>query len=158
VGGMFLIPGPIRYDARLSRNGDDDHPCIFFSFPYFAVGDFDSKSKSRSRVNSGRQGPVRQGHAFRQSTQQMRSTLSGDSPQPSKDSPIHPVRMLLQSKYRLESTEKRDDNQSITSLSKEDVKDCIRLPRDTTDVVEGNKWKYKIHVPQFWGLSISGGS
>jgi hypothetical protein len=153
-----LFPGPIRYDARLSHGDNDDHPCTFFSFPYLAVGDFGSKAKPRSEGASRRQHSVRQGNPANQAGQQGTSTSNAESSQSSKDSPVHPVRALLQSRYRLESTRKRDDNQSITTLSKEYVKDCIQLPPGTTDVVKGNKWKSKIYVPQFWGLSISGSS
>jgi hypothetical protein len=74
-----------------------------------------------------------------------------------KESGIHPVRMLLQSRYRLESTWKRDQNQSISTLTSREVMDCVRMPLGEDEQVKGNKWKQKIHVPQLWGLSISGG-
>ena len=130
VGGKYLITGPVRYDGISSQDGDRDRPCMFFSFPYFAVGDFGAKQDQR--------------HAF--GTQRSKRHSSN-----------HPVRMLLQSRYRLESTQKRDEAQSITSMLISEVQDCIKLPQDADVEVKSNKWKQKIHVPQLWGLSVSGG-
>jgi hypothetical protein len=131
-----MIPGPVRYDGRLSQDDFHDRPCLFFCFPYLAVGDFKRKSNEQT---PGVQVSVQH------------------SPPP-KLSPVHPVRTLLQSRYRLESTKKRDSSQSITLLSKEDVQDCIRLPHGTIQPPRTKKWREKIHVPHFWGLSISGGT
>jgi len=131
-----MVPGPVRYDGRLSRDDFDDRPCLFFSFPYLALGDFKDRSNEQT---IGVQ------------------ALVSHSP-PAKLSPVHPVRTLLQSRYRLESTKKRDSSQSITLLSEEDVQDCIRLPHGATRPTRIKKRREKIHVPHFWGLSISGGT
>jgi hypothetical protein len=130
AGGKYLNTGPVRYDGVSSHMGDRDRPCMFFSFPYLAVGEFDGE----------------QGQAPTFGYQKR----TGNSSQ-------HPVRMLLQSRYRRYSSKTRDDAQSITDLSATDVKDCIRLPQDREVVFKGNKWKQRIHVPQLWGLSVSGG-
>jgi hypothetical protein len=130
VGGKYLTTGPMRYDGISSQGNDSDRPCTFLSFPYFAVGDFSAKHR-RKQASSGQR-----------SAQHLA---------------IHPVRMLLQSRYRLESTQRRDEAQSITSLLTSEVQDCIQLPQDAKVAVKSNKWKQKIHVPQLWGLSVSGG-
>ena len=139
IDGKFLVPGPVRYDGQLSQSGEDDHPCTFFSFPYFALGDFESKAKEEA-------------NQFPQN-----NTGSANAGRPMKGSGIHPVRMLLQSRYRLESTRKRDQDQSIGTLTTQEVVDCVRMPLGEVELVKGNKWKQKIHVPQLWVLSISGG-
>jgi hypothetical protein len=131
VGGKYLITGPLRYDGVSSQESETDRPCMFFSFPYFAVGDFGTQQDHR--------------HTF--GVQRSKWASSSN----------HPVRMLLQSKYRLESTQKRDDAQSITGMLTSEVQDCIKLPQDASFDVKSNKWKQKIHVPQLWGLSVSGG-
>jgi hypothetical protein len=150
VGGKFLITGPIRYDGRLLEREDDDHPCIFFGFPYLAVGDFNDRTTAASTSRPGNQGAA----------QGMRSGTpdSAGRPPKTKNTSIHPVRTLLQSRYRLESTKKRDENQSITTLERKEVKDCIWASKDLAKKEKGSKWKSKIHVPQLWGLSISGGT
>lgn len=130
VGGKYLTTGPMRYDGISSQGNDSDRPCMFFSFPYFAVGDFSAKRRRKHA-------PI---------DQRLARHLS-----------IHPIRMLLQSRYRLESTQRRDEAQSITSLLSSEVQDCIQLPQDAKIAVKSNKWKQKIHVPQLWGLSVSGG-
>lgn len=149
VGGKFLITGPIRYDGRLLERDDDDHPCIFFSFPYLAVGDFHdgARAAATSRPDqSAAQGEQCDTHGSARGLFKTKKTS------------IHPVRTLLQSRYRLESTKKRDDNQSITTLTKKEVKDCISASKDPARQVDGVKSKPKIHVPQLWGLSVSGGT
>lgn len=130
VGGKYLITGPVRYDGISSQESERDRPCMFFSFPYFAVGDFVTQQDQRRTFGVQRS---------------------------KRESSNHHVRMLLQSKYRLESTQKRDEAQSITSMLPSEVQDCIQLPQDASVEVKSNKWKQKIHVPQLWCLSVSGG-
>lgn len=157
VGGRFLVPGAIRYDGRKSQEHDHDHPCTFFSFPYLAVGnreDFNPvscKNAADPHVNSHQKSARKLGSLLARTPTDDEKLISNMA------SPIHPVRMLIQSRYRLESTKKRDGKQSITTLSKVVVKDCIRLPRGEKVPVKGGKWKGKLHVPQLWCLSISGG-
>jgi hypothetical protein len=69
----------------------------------------------------------------------------------------HPVRTLLQSRYRLEATDVRDQDQSITKLTRREVNTCIRPPFNYTGQgMNNNKSKPIIHVPQLWCLSLSG--
>jgi hypothetical protein len=129
----------MRYDGRLSFGGDNDHPCTFFSFPYFAVG------KDITRTNS------RAGATTDANIQPPNGLIAH-----AEDDDTHPQRTLLQSRYHLESTELRDKKQSITSLSPQNVLDSIRLPKGRPRF-EGKKWTELIYVPQFWALSVSGG-
>lgn len=69
----------------------------------------------------------------------------------------HPVRTLLQSRYRLEATNDRDPDQSITKLSRAEVKTCIRTPQNHGQENMDNNLKPIIHVPQLWCLSLTGG-
>jgi hypothetical protein len=69
----------------------------------------------------------------------------------------HPVRTLLQSRYRLEATDTRDLDQSITKLSRSEVRTCIRPSPNRYEENVDNKFKPIIHVPQLWCLSLSGG-
>jgi hypothetical protein len=71
--------------------------------------------------------------------------------------PEHPVRSLLQSRYRLEATDTRDLDQSITKLSRSEVRTCIRPSPNRYEQNVNNKVKPIIHVPQLWCLSLSGG-
>jgi len=71
-----------------------------------------------------------------------------------KENPEHPVRSLIQSRYRLESTLGRDKCQSIKTLPVDDVKRCIHPPYASKPELNG---KPIIHVPQIWVLSLSGG-
>ncbi len=56
-----------------------------------------------------------------------------------KEDEVHPVRALLQSRYRLESTKRRDKEQVITKTS------------STTNA----KKDHVVHVPQIWALIIN---
>jgi hypothetical protein len=69
----------------------------------------------------------------------------------------HPIRTLLQSRYRLEATDTRDLEQSITNLSRSEVRTCIRPSPNRYEENVDNKSKPIIHVPQLWCLSLSGG-
>ena len=155
TGGNFLIPGLVRYDVRSYR--EDDRPCTFFCFPYFAVGDFDQAPKSTSKLGTGLRN-------LKRAIPRRTKTVESDPVAQNRYATLvagnlHPVRMLLQSRYRLESTRNRDLKQSITKLSQSEVHNCIRLYQ--TDYVpsrnEKSKWHLPIHVPQLWGMSLSGG-
>jgi hypothetical protein len=69
----------------------------------------------------------------------------------------HPVRTLLQSRYRLEATDARDQDQSITKLTRREVNTCIRPSFNyARQDINNNKSKPIIHVPQLWCLSLNG--
>lgn len=69
----------------------------------------------------------------------------------------HPVRTLLQSRYRLEATDARDQDQSITKLTRREVNTCIRPSFNyARQDINKNKSKPIIHVPQLWCLSLNG--
>jgi hypothetical protein len=71
--------------------------------------------------------------------------------------PEHPVRTLLQSRYRLEATDARDQDQSITKLTRREVNTCIRPSSNYAGQdINNNKSKPIIHVPQLWCLSLCG--
>jgi hypothetical protein len=77
--------------------------------------------------------------------------------QPAGGNLEHPVRTLLQSRYRLEATDARDQDQSITKLTRREVNTCIRPSSNCTGQdVNNHKSKPIIHVPQLWCLSLSG--
>jgi hypothetical protein len=69
----------------------------------------------------------------------------------------HPVRTLLQSRYRLEATDARDQDQSITKLTRREVNTCIQPSSNyARQDVNNHKSKPIIHIPQLWCLSLSG--
>lgn len=72
----------------------------------------------------------------------------------SKGSPEHPQRTLLQSRYRLNETTKRDESQCITELSGEKLKSCIVAPHAETTHLTHNRVEELIFVPQLWTLII----
>jgi hypothetical protein len=77
--------------------------------------------------------------------------------QPAGGNLEHPVRTLLQSRYRLEATDDRDQDQSITKLTRREVNTCIRPSSNHAGQnINNNKSKPIIHVPQLWCLSLSG--
>jgi hypothetical protein len=76
--------------------------------------------------------------------------------QPAGGNLEHPVRTLLQSRYRLEATDARDQDQSITKLTRREVNTCIRPSSNYARQDVNNKSKPIIHVPQLWCLSLSG--
>jgi len=77
--------------------------------------------------------------------------------QPASGNLEHPVRTLLQSRYRLEATDARDRDQSITKLTRREVNTCIRPSSNYAGQnVHHHKSKPIIHVPQLWCLSLSG--
>jgi radical SAM superfamily enzyme YgiQ (UPF0313 family) len=84
-------------------------------------------------------------------------TETEDKAKPAGTNLEHPVRTLLQSRYRLEATDDRDLDQSITKLSRSEVKTCIRQPYNGDEENTDHKLKPIIHVPQLWCLSLSGG-
>jgi hypothetical protein len=71
--------------------------------------------------------------------------------------PEHPVRTLLQSRYRLENTGVRDGLQSITTLSQSEVNKCVRSQHIKLAQHSAGSFHAIIHVPQLWGMSLSGG-
>lgn len=77
--------------------------------------------------------------------------------QPAGGNLEHPARTLLQSRYRLEATDARDQDQSITKLTRREVNTCIR-PSSNYAGQDANNHKSKpiVHVPQLWCLSLSG--
>ena len=77
--------------------------------------------------------------------------------QPTGGNLEHPVRTLLQSRYRLEATDARDQDQSITKLTRREVNTCIRPSSNYAGQdINNNKSKPIIHIPQLWCLSLSG--
>ena len=159
VGGKFLMPGPIRYDSRVAMRYDDDHPCFFFSFPYIAVGNFKTStisSTSRSQDTSAYTDSLTMDSSRRDGNQRQTRLEKTD---------IHPIRRLLQTRYRLGSTESRDRNQSIRTLETGEVLDCVQLPNKQSAGMKSrksrksrkSKWNARMYVPQLWGLSIPGG-
>ena len=72
----------------------------------------------------------------------------------SKGARQHPARTLLQSRYRLNKTTKRDESQCITELSGDKLKSCIEAPPDATEHLTRKKVEELIYVPQLWTLII----
>ena len=155
-GGKYLLPGLVRYDIRNHRS-EVDHPWTFFCFPYFALGDFaEPRKESVKRVSN-----------LKKIVQTLFGSLeaSQSASSPPMDRPaaeqrnLHPVRKLLQARYRLDSTQVRDQGQSILGLTKAQVRRCLQIPGSPsfTSQDEDGMWKYPLHVPQLWGLSTSGG-
>lgn len=72
----------------------------------------------------------------------------------SKGAPEHPLRTLLQSRYRLNETTQRDESQCITELPGDKLKSCIRAPHSDTAHLTHQKVEELIYVPQLWTLII----
>ena len=67
-------------------------------------------------------------------------------------SPEHPTRTLLQSRYRLNETTKRDESQCITELIGDKLKRCIKAPHTSTAHLTRKRVEELIYVPQLWAL------
>ena len=71
-----------------------------------------------------------------------------------KGAPEHPTRTLLQSRYRLNKTTKRDESQCISDLTGDKLKSCIKAPDSDTAHLAGRKVDERVHVAQLWTLII----
>jgi hypothetical protein len=69
----------------------------------------------------------------------------------------HPKRTLLQSRYRLERTSDKDEEQSVTTLSFEEIKKCVSAVTQNKIFNPYTTLKPLLHVPQVWFASLSGG-
>ena len=72
----------------------------------------------------------------------------------SKGAPEHPTRTLLQSRYRLNKTIKRDESQCISNLTGDKLKACIKAPDLDTAHLTRRKVDERVHVAQLWTLII----
>ena len=72
----------------------------------------------------------------------------------SKGAPQHPARTLLQSRYRLNKTTKRDESQCITELNGDQLISCIKALPQATAHLTHKKVEEIIYVPQLWTLII----
>ena len=82
----------------------------------------------------------------------VRSTCPGD-----RKSPKHTARTLLQWRYRLQSTEARDPDQAIASLSEENIQECCLETNRVGTRRSSGAVKGLLHVPQLWGVILSNG-
>ena len=71
-----------------------------------------------------------------------------------KGDPRHPIRTLLQSRYRLNETTEKDEAQCIRMLDSESLKACIKAPETETSHLTNDAAEELIHVPQMWALVI----
>ena len=69
----------------------------------------------------------------------------------------HPVRTLLQSRYRLNETVERDKFQCIRRLKREALKACINATDPECAQTLSKRADELVHVPQLWALIIGVG-
>ena len=83
-----------------------------------------------------------------------------EDPPPSfrNGAPEHPMRTLLQSRYRLNETTKRDESQCISELVGDKLKHGIKAPESETAHLNGKKVEELIYVPQMWALIVGLGT
>lgn len=67
-----------------------------------------------------------------------------------KGEEVHPMRTLLQSRYRLNDTIERDKTQCVRSLKEKALSSCIEVPSSNFD--NATPKDALIHVPQLWTL------
>ena len=70
----------------------------------------------------------------------------------------HPPRTLLQSHYRLNKTEDRDDDQCVRWLKPEKLSARVTAPPKVKTKLYKKRVKELFFVPQFWGLIIGLGT
>ena len=128
IGGRFLRPTAIRYDGQPKATTEEARPCTFFNFPYLALDSHRLKT-----CEDGPHGCYKAG------------------------SDGHPKRTLLQSRYRLESTATREESQSITTLSRQELAKCVRPAHKQENLSASMGALPLVYVPQLWIASLSGG-
>ena len=129
--GHYLNPCAIRYDGKVLDEKESYRSSTFLNFPYFSL----ERRPSHPPV-------IANDPAYRS----------------------YPTRTLLQSRYRLEDTLKRDGEQAVTKLSAHETEDCIRPAKTSFSTRKlslsrrRNDHARILCIPQFWCLSVSGGS
>ena len=116
VGGSFLTPLTLRYDALDDSRYGFDKCCIFLSFPYFDI--------HTPRPTKGfKKGDIR-----------------------------HPMRTLLQSRYRLNSTAERDKMQCIRVLKGVASEGYLQRVKSLIGHGAAQVTEDLIYVPQLWSV------
>ena len=128
IGGKFLQPTAIRYDGQPKATSEEARPCTFFNFPYLSLD-----------------------------THRRKTCMQGCNECYRTGSKGHPKRTLLQSRYRLESTAAKDESQSITALSRQDIAKCLKPSNKQVALSNSTNALPILHVPQLWIASLSGG-
>ncbi|OAP61154.1 hypothetical protein AYL99_03355 [Fonsecaea erecta] len=83
--------------------------------------------------------------------------LEALSEQPDPEKRKFPVRSLLQSRYRLQLTYRKDGKQSVSTLSNEQVNACIQpTVAHLRSSISAAKCTKIVHIHQLWCLSLSG--
>lgn len=81
---------------------------------------------------------------------------SSAAPKLTKGDPQHPVRTLLQSRFRLSKTTERDKHQSLKHLTKKVMSQYCKFPKGR-DLSSRAQIKEKVFVPQLWGMILGEG-
>ena len=66
----------------------------------------------------------------------------------------HPPRTLLQSRYRLNETQGRDELQCVRWLKPEKLEACVTAFEGDKEKLSKKKVEELFFVPQFWGLIV----
>lgn len=131
-GGYFLQPHANRYDGTHVLKDKPDVACIFFNFPYFSF----SKALPKPNVKG-----------------EHHEHLEKEDMDPRKDHE-HPVRTLLQSRYRLNKTTVRDQIQAPRSLERKALTSFISPLPEYWDCTSTKLVDEILYVPQMWGMIL----
>ena len=128
-GGAYLLPHANRYDGNHVLKDKADLSCHFLNFPYFALKKPPLKPTQIHKIKPSNKDATNQ--------------------------KLHPMRTLLQSRYRSNVSILRDKSQALRKLERKNLRSCVAPEPDDADLSSTKLIDEVIYVPQLWAL-ISG--